>query len=66
MKFRPVRLGMMTSALALEAVLLTAAGAAVVGFIPPSAAGGFNHSSKKKNGEGVITETKYAELRASL
>lgn len=47
LKFRPVRLGTMASALALDAVLSTTAGATVVdGFAPPSAAGSFNHSSR--------------------
>lgn len=52
LKFRPVRLGTMASALALDAVLSTTAGATVVdGFAHPSAAGSFNHSSKKKKTE---------------
>eukprot|EP00064_Thunnus_orientalis_P015800 superscaffoldBa00003002_g15859 len=36
----------MTSVLALDPVLSAAAGAAVVGFTPPSPAGSFNHSRK--------------------
>lgn len=66
LKFRPVRLGTAASALALDAVLSVAAGGVVVGFTPPSAAGSFNHSSNRKNGEKMITETKDADLPPSL
>lgn len=48
MKYRLVRLEMMASALVPDAVLLTAAGAAVVAFTDPSAAGSFDHKSKGK------------------
>lgn len=47
LKFRPVRLGM-TSALALDAVLSSSTGHAVVGFTAPSAAVSFHHNGNKK------------------
>lgn len=47
LKFRPVRLGM-TSALALDAVLSSNTGHAVVGFTAPSAAVSFHHNGNKK------------------
>lgn len=55
----------MASALALDAVLSTAAGGAVVGFNPPSVAGSFNHSGNRRNDEKVIIETNNAELLPS-
>ena len=56
----------MTSALAPDTVLSAAAGGAVVAFTPPSAGGSFNHSSNRKNDEGVIIENKNAELSVTL
>lgn len=55
----------MTSVLALDAVLSATAGAGVVGFTPPSAAGSFYHSSKQENLEEVIIQSKDDELHVS-
>lgn len=48
LEFRPVRPGTITCVLAVDAVLSAAAGVAVVGFTPPSAAESFNHTEKRR------------------
>lgn len=53
LKFRPVMLGTMASALALDAVLSTAAaGDAVVDFTPPSAGGCFSQAATETEVQG--------------